>query len=257
MTNAYKIPNFISKNEKVRIPDVDYESLSRDEKYTINIPGIGFISEDDASRISVGEKNGAENEAENSDGRESEEERQNAKKTGREELGVSYEQSLKELAASVAQTAYYDAYNKRKAELKDCINGVQSLMDEMVKTHRQFIEEYTKELKYMAVDIAEKMVLEKIGENDSILQRLVLQTVNSVKNAEWLNVEISERLVGLVDCIKKELEKPEYNGRAFVFPIAGSDSVCRVTTNDGAVVSTIEGQAANLRKTFREFEQQQ
>jgi len=127
----------------------------------------------------------------------------------------------------------------------------------MVGAHRQFIEEFTKELKYMAVDIAEKIILEKISEDDLILQRLVLQTVNNVKNAEWLNVEISERLVGLVDGIKKELEKPEYNGRAFVFPVAGSDSVCRVTTNDGTVVSTIEVQAANLRKTFREYEQQQ
>ncbi len=257
MTNAYKIPHFISNNEKVRIPDVEYELISRDEKYTINLSGIGFVSQDDSFKNSESGENRIDDETENLDSRGSEEERLYAKRIGREELSVSYEQNLKELAASVAQTAYYDAFNKRKAELKDCINGVQTLMDEMVKAHKQFIEEYTSELKYMAVDIAEKMILEKISKDDLILQRLILQTVNSVKNTEWLNVEISERLVGLVDCIKKELEKPEYNGRAFVFPVAGSDSICRVTTNDGTVVSTIEAQAANLRKTFREFEQQQ
>lgn len=254
MTKAYKIPHFVSQNEKVRIPDIDYESLCRDEKYTININGIDTVQEGEASQIFGNE---VQEEADASFGRQSEEEKQNLKRTVMEELSTSYEQNLKELAASVAQTAYYDAYKKRKAELKDCINGVQTLMDEMVKAHKQFIEEYTNELKYMAVDIAEKMILEKIGENDLVLQRLVLQTVNSVKNTEWLNVEISERLVSLVDFIKKELEKPEYNGRAFVFPVAGSDSICRVTTNDGTVVSTIEVQAENLRKTFREFEQQQ
>lgn len=254
MTSAYKIPHFISKNEKVRIPDVDYESLARDDKYTIDISGIGAIADDD-SGVSGDVKNKASEESENmSDGETLD--KANLRKSVWEELSSSYEQNLKELAASVAQTAYYDAYNKKKAELRDCMNGVQTMMDEMVKAHKQFIEEYTNELKYMAVDIAEKMVLEKIGENDLILQRLVLQTVNSVKNAEWLNVEISERLVGLVDSIKKELEKPEYNGRAFVFPVAGSDSVCRVTTNDGTVVSTIEVQAKNLRKTFREYDQQ-
>jgi flagellar biosynthesis/type III secretory pathway protein FliH len=257
LTNAYKIPHFISKNEKVRIPDVEYEQMSQDGKYTINITGIGFMPEEDSSKTSVSEESTVENEAESPDVGGADEINPVQKRFGREELGTSYEQSLKELAASVAQTAYYDAFNKRKAELKDCINGVQTLMDEMVNAHRRFIEEYTKELKYMAVDIAEKIILEKISEDDLILQRLILQSVNSVKNTEWLNVEISERLVRLVDCIKKELEKPEYNGRAFVFPVAGSDSICRVTTNDGTVVSTIEVQAENLRKTFREFEQQQ
>jgi len=249
LTSAYKIPNFVSKNERVRIPDVDYERMQQRDNCSIKISEIVFPSEANSSEMTSGE------ESENSDSKKQEEEKLLPKIISKDELKAIYEQSLKELAASVAQQAYYDSLNKKKAELKDCINGVQALLDEMVTAHKQFIEEYTNELKYMAVDIAEKIILEKISEDDLILQRLVLQTVNNVKNAEWLNVEISERLVGLVDSIKKELDKPEYNGRAFVFPVAGTDSICRVTTNDGTVVSTIEVQTDNLRKTFREFEQ--
>lgn len=251
MTNAYKIPHFVSKNERVRIPDVDYERMQQSDNCSIKISEIVFPSEVDSSEMTSGE------ESENLDFKKQEEEKPLPKIISKDELKAIYEQSLKELASSVAQQAYYDSLNKKKAELKDCINGVQALLDEMVIAHKQFIDEYTNELKYMAVDIAEKIILEKISEDDMILQRLVLQTVNNVKNAEWLNVEISERLVGLVDSIKKELEKPEYNGRAFVFPVAGTDSICRVTTNDGTIVSTIEVQADNLRKTFRDFEQLQ
>ena len=253
MSNVYKSRHFITKDERVRIPDVeDHNKLKKN------------IVEHKSEQLSVSDETNKSDctlddvfEEESPSLNRFQEEKAPAKILDQEELKAIYAQELKELAASVAQQAYFDALNKKKAEIKECISGVQALMDEMVRIHKQFIDDYTSELKYMAVDIAEKMILEKISEDDLILQRLVLQTMSTVKNAEWLNIEVSERLVGLVDSLKKELEKPEYNGRAFVFPVAGSDSVCRVVTNEGAVVSTIEVQANNLRKAFKEFEQQE
>lgn len=266
MTNVYKNRHLVTKNERVQIPDCEYEpqkavfpvfeaTAETPEKSDVPVTDIPDTEELDTGQDNNAAPENTEIALEKVSENEAEEAPQ-VKIPTKEELEAIYEQSLKELASSVAQQAYFDALNKKKAELRDCITGVQSLMDELVIKHGQFIEEFTSELKYMATDIAEKMILEKINEDDLILQRLVLQTVNSVKNVEWLNVEISERLVGLVDVIKKELEKPEYNGRAFVFPVAGTDSVCRVVTNEGAVVSSIEAQAENLREEFRNFERQ-
>ena len=251
MSNVYKSRHFISKDERVRIPDVE-------EQIKLQKNDNEYKSETVMSPEAIERIDDYSDESDDADtliSKEVEEEITPPKILDREELQEIYARELKELTASVAQQAYFDALNKKKAEIRDCINGVQELMDEMVRTHKQFIEDYTSELKYMAVDIAEKMILEKISEDDLILHRLILQTMSTVKNAEWINVEISERLVGLVDSLKKELEKPEYNGRAFVIPVAGSDSICRVVTNEGAIVSTIEVQADNLRKAFKEFEQ--
>jgi len=259
LTSAFKVRNFIPRDEKVRIPDDDCDASEQ----TDAIKKVSFAAEaaDEAEARSELPEDSHETkpsmEAEILNIGLSFEERPHAKRIGAEEMKQSYEQELRELAASVAQQAYFDALNKKKAELRDCLSEVQVLMDGLVAAHRQFIEEYTSELKYMAVDIAEKMIAEKISEDDSILQRLVMQTVGSVKNAEWLNVEVSARLVSLVDYIKKELDKPEYGGKAFVFPVSGTDSICRVTTNDGTIVSSIEIQAENLRKAFREFDEQQ
>jgi len=266
LTNVYKYRHLITKGERVKIPDCECEQ--RQEAPVLyeepaDTGGDGAVMDmPDTGGPNIVPENNMDSEyvetteTDSPDIENDSAEIPQAKIPGKEELRALYEKDLKELAASAAQQAYFDALNKKKAELRDCITGVQSLMDELVIEHRRFIEEYTNELKYMATDIAEKMILEKISEDDLILQRLVLQTVNSVKNAEWLNVEISERLVGLVDVIKKELEKPEYNGRAFVFPVAGTDSVCRVVTNEGAIVSSIEVQAENLREEFRNFDKQ-
>lgn len=259
MSSAFKVRHFISQNEKVRIPDFDCEipepavavqeeqPLPIEEKVEENSQEekkitAQVLKADEPDTINIGL---------------SFEEISHVKRYSADTLKQSYEKELKELADSVAKQAYFDALNKKKAELRDCISTVQSLMDELVSDHKQFIEEYTTELKYMAVDIAEKMILEKISEDDMTLARLVMQSAASVKNAEWMNVEVSERLVNLVDYIKRELDKPEYGGKAFAFPVTGTDSICRVTTNDGTVVSSIEVQSENLRKAFREFDEQQ
>ncbi len=265
MSSIYKSKHFVEKKESVRIPD--FVSISPPVEEPQEFPETDTADQEDAPPdaetvdipVRVGDTDIFLENTYRPDTirpRIIEEEKSRVRIISAEEMSAAYEQSLKQLASQVAQQAYFDAINKKKAELKDCIAQVQNLMDELVVAHRQFIEDYTAELKYMAIDIAEKMVLEKISEDEMILQRLVLQSMSSVKNAEWLNVEVSERLVGLVDFLRKELEKPEYNGRAFVIPIAGSDSFCRIITNEGAVVSTIETQANNLRKAFREFDQQ-
>jgi hypothetical protein len=96
------------------------------------------------------------------------------------------------------------------------------------------MEQYSGELKYMAVDIAEKMLLEKIDTDETILQKLVFQNLRNIKNAQWISVELSERLIGLADSIKKEIEMSEFKGKASVFTVAGpEDTVPRITTEEG------------------------
>lgn len=270
--HVFKRQSFIAKNERVRIPDgsikhdaINPKGAAENYEHAIN-PRV--TDEDNNKAIKaencLSETINEENKMQMATAWDDKSEFRNntQKETGGfsgepdgQMLSDMYKRELEELSASVAENAYYDALNKKKGELRDCITSVQDMMDELTYRHNEFIEQYTNELKYMAVEIAEKLLFEKIGEDDVILHRLVLQSVNSVKNAEWLRVELSERLVGLVDFMKKELEKPEYNGRAHVFPVAGTDDICRVTTEDGTIVSTIGVQTNNLRKAFLESDQ--
>ncbi len=269
MSSVYKSRSFIAKNERVAIPD----AVFLDEE-----PPLSPQTDDESVPESPDTEAQVLSETENTapslelSAEEAEQPEAGSEETpaeppapeiqiqippvSKELIGEFYLKELQKLAEDTVKQAYYDALNKKKAELRDCISGVQTMMDELVLAQQKFIEDYTSELKYMAVDIAEKMILEKISKDDKILQRLVMQTVANIKNADWLNVEVSERLVGLVDSINEELAKPEYNGKAHVFPVAGTDGVCRVVTNEGAVVSSIEVQADNLRRTFRDLDQQ-
>ncbi len=281
MNNAhvYKRHSFISKNECVRIPD---ESIKHDANNLIATPEeavsvSAFSAESEAAVIDpkateVTEPDFSErldssvtedtepNEHEKRAGLKNPGEDANGFETlpDKEALSQIYKKELEELsraaAQAAAQSAYFDALNKKKSELRECVTNVQKLLDELAQRHEDFIEQYTNELKYMAIDIAEKMILEKISNDDAILQKLVLQNVRAVKNADWIGVELSERLVGLVDFVRKELDMPEYRGRASVIAVADKIDTFRITTEEGTLVSTISVQADNLRRAFREAE---
>ena len=271
LSSVYKSRSFVTDNEKVQIPDADlpenrFPAAPEEDENSSPQP------EADAEGPNAAAETTASPDEETQPPQETDEaapqpevrpwqfprmEPPAPPPVTKETIGEFYSEELRELASDVAQQAYYDALNKKKAELRECVTDVQQAMDELVRAQQRFMADYTDELKYMAVDIAEKMISEKIAEDDTILTRMVMQSVAVVKNADWVNVEVSERLVGLIDQINKELDKPEYEGKAHVFPIAGTDGVCRVVTNEGAVVSSIEVQANNLRRAFRELDQQE
>ncbi len=174
----------------------------------------------------------------------------------KEELAVIFEKELAELkqaaAQEAAEAAYFDALKQKKSELRDSVASVQRTLDELISAQEAFLADYLDELKFMAIDIAEKMILEKISEDDMILQKLVIQSVRNIKNASWINVALSEQLVRLVDVIKNELESADYRGSTSVSTVTGNPGTLRIATEDGTLVGSIGVQAENLRKTFRE-----
>lgn len=257
MSNVYKGLGFLGKIDKVQIPDIVDKNIEKTQAADPNDEIELKVESDNNEEES--KKDGTENPinleiSENESEETISEQEPELVPLTLEEIQEMYEEDLKKLTDEVAKQAYYDAVKEKKSELKKTITDVKQLMDELVENQTEFIEQYTKELKYMAVEIAQKMILEKIEEDDLILERLVLKTIKNVKNAEWLKVEVSERLVNLIDHLNEEMDKPEYNGKAYVMPVAGTDDICRVTSEDGTIVSTISTQAENLKKVFRDFE---
>jgi flagellar biosynthesis/type III secretory pathway protein FliH len=267
--HVYKRHNFVSKDECVRIPDGNnkYDTIScmveqNEEEISSDVfsakcdtVAINLVPAGIQSKESAGSGD-SENQPETKERRKKDENTEQV--PDKETLSLLYKKELdalaKEAAQTAAQTAYFDALNKKKSELKECISDVRMLLNELTQKHQEFIENYTNELKYMAVDIAEKMILEKISADDTVLKKLVLQNIKAVKNAEWIGVELSERLVGLVDYVKKELELPEFK-RINVYTVTDNDDTCRITTDEGTIVSTISVQANNLRKAFKEADE--
>ncbi len=167
-----------------------------------------------------------------------------------EEIAELYKEDIQRVIEEASYKAYNDMIVKKRGELSECIENVDAKLKEIQKVHTEFIDKYAEELKYFAIEIAEKMIIKKIEEDELILETLVMNTVGTIKNTSWLDVELSENLVGLVEKIRENLE----DARAVVTitPISGAIDTIRVNTEEGTIVSGISAQADNLRKIFKE-----
>lgn len=247
MPNIYKQQGFVHSSGSVLIPDVESLVAIEDENEETS-------SEDEDEsvlneEVDIAEESDEESEAEP----EKFFEFKPAIMTS-DEIKDHYRKELDIISANAAEKGYFDALNRKKGELKECMKKVDQHLLEMQQVQTQYMKQYAAELQYMAIEIAEKMIVQKIAEDDMILKKLIMNTMSTVKNSNWLNVEVSERLITLVDFLKAELAKPEYHGRADVRPLPCPDDTCRISTEDGTIVSTISTQADNLRTVFKRID---
>lgn len=243
MSDIFRTYNYAADSKSVKIPDVDF-NLPRVtiEEVEELPPEEAFMEFNPESFETVEEV------------QEPVEEQEKLVYPTREELAEFYRDELNAIALEVEIKAYSDALQSKKDELQASIDSISQKINEMEELQNNFLEDYEKKLKFFAIDIAEKLVCKKIRDDDLFLSELVTKTVSECKGTNWLTLEVSDALQGLVEVAKAELSKPEYRGVAEVKPIACADDTCVVSTETGAVVATISVQADNLRLAFREAE---
>ncbi len=240
MSDIFRAYNYSAASDSVKIPDVDFELPRVTIEEQEELPPEEAFTEFTPESFEVVE--------------EPEEEQEKLVYPTREELAEFYRDELNAIALEVEIKAYSDALQSKKAELQQSIDSISQKINEMEELQKAYLNDYEKKLKFFAIDIAEKLVSRKISEDDLYLQELVTKTVSECKGTNWLTLEVSDSLAGLVEAAKVELAKPEYRGVAEVKPIACADDTCVVSTETGAVVATISVQADNLRLAFREAE---
>ena len=241
MSDIFRTYNYSATSDSVKIPDVDFELPRVTIEEQEELPPEEAFMEFTPESFEVIEE-------------PQEEPQEKLVYPTREELAEFYRDELNAIALEVEIKAYSDALQSKKAELQQSIDSISQKINEMEELQKAYLNDYEKKLKLFAIDIAEKLVCKKISEDDLYLQELVTKTVSECKGTNWLTLEVSDSLAGLVEAAKVELSKPEYRGVAEVKPIACADDTCVVSTETGAVVATISVQADNLRLAFREAE---
>ncbi len=243
MSDIFRTYNYAADSKSVKIPDVDFNLPRVTIEETEELPPEEAFMEFNPESFETVEEV-----------QEPVEEQEKLVYPTREELAEFYRDELNAIALEVEIKAYSDALQSKKDELQASIDSISQKINEMEELQKNFLEDYEKKLKFFAIDIAEKLVCKKIRDDDLFLSELVTKTVSECKGTNWLTLEVSDALQGLVEVAKAELSKPEYRGVAEVKPIACADDTCVVSTETGAVVATISVQADNLRLAFREAE---
>lgn len=171
-----------------------------------------------------------------------------------EDANVNRRQILDDASAAaenIKQKAYEEGLKKGiedKSELlENLAHYISHSIEQMKKDEEEYFKEYEKQLKYVALEMAEKIIYQKIQEDDMTMYNLVKNAVKTVRGSEWIKAEVSEKLSGYADSLEKELADSGINVEISISETVPDDT-CVLNTAEGVVIATISEQIANLRE---------
>lgn len=144
------------------------------------------------------------------------------------------------------QQAYQDTLRQKEGEITARLGELDRLMDQLRRDQDDFLRQYQEGLFALSLEIAQKVLDEAVMADAALMRPLVQKAVASVKNAEWISVQVSSRLPGLVEALKKDLagrpDLPRTDVEAAELPPGG----CVVQTPEGIIDASVDTQLNNL-----------
>ncbi len=166
-------------------------------------------------------------------------------------LGAAREKAAA-LCEQAREQGYSEALEQTSAELRGAIDQVHALMEELSGRQQRFFEEYNLQLEDLAITVAEKLLFHTIAADPAQMADLVMQAVQSVKTEDWVTVEISDQMSGLMERIQQQYAA--YLSRR---PVEFSQKeqprdACVVQTPSGITDASIATQLGNLRQLLHQ-----
>ena len=83
--------------------------------------------------------------------------------------------------------------------MKIDITELPNMMRTLQQRQQEFFETYENGLTTLSIEIAQKVLGSLIRQQETLLLPLVEQAMSTVKNEEWITVQVSEKMPVLVD----------------------------------------------------------
>lgn len=170
-----------------------------------------------------------------------------------EELLSRARQEAEQLKQQAREEGFGAAKAEMRQEIEDCMQQVADTMDQLQERQTFYMKRYQRELGSLAADVASKLIARRIAADETELVELVRRAVATVKNAEWISVEISDKLTELTGRLQEEFSSPAYGGRVEVTPRPMPADSCILQTPDGVVDASVPTQVENLRQAFADL----
>lgn len=152
------------------------------------------------------------------------------------------------------QKGYAEGEAKRKQETEKYILHISEVLEELKQAQEKYFEEYAVELKLLSLEIAEKVIAQKLSEEPSSLFPLIRSAVKSIREVNWIKVEISDKFKEVAADFEKSLSelKPEQSVEVELRRDA-NPGTCVVHTSEGVTIATVKTQLENIREYFMRY----
>ena len=171
-------------------------------------------------------------------------------RTERESILEQAQADAQRIREEAGREAYCKVLEDKQNEIDSCLSELERLMNELQEQQRSFLKQYEEGLHILALDITKKVLGTSIREHEELMLPLIKNAIASVKNADWISIQISERLPQLVEQLKKELAHRQDLGRVEVAASDLPEDSCIISVSEGVVDASVSVQLENLRAQF-------
>jgi flagellar assembly protein FliH len=181
----------------------------------------------------------------------------NAKKDAKkliDEANDTKRQIIEEAETSAEEIrikAYNEGLNKaleqKTAALDELITKISDTIGTLDAQQEDYFREYAAQLRFVAVEMAEKIINQKILEDDMTMYNLIKNAVKTVRDSAWIKVEISQKLSGYADSLEKELNESGMNAEITLSEDV-EEGACIINTPNGMIVASVSRQLQNMRE---------
>ncbi len=132
-------------------------------------------------------------------------------------------------------------------EIKDIAEKMENGIASFEAERAGFEAEYEQQLKWLAIEIAEKVLAKKIDQNDAEVFEMVEKAVQGIKNEPWIRLEVSKEMTALIDKLTDFFATWE---QVEVSAVPTEKGEVQIETPSGIVDVSLKTQIANLKQYF-------
>ena len=165
------------------------------------------------------------------------------------------EQSRTVMAAAL-EDGYRDGVRAKQEEIDACMLKMNQYLSELKIDQEEYFDEYASELKFTALEIAEKIVAQKLETDENVIIPLVRSAVKTLREVNWIKVEVSDKLKNAAAELETVLSEAKSSQSIEVELRRDADAgTCVVHTAEGVIVASVLQQIENIREYFGQYKE--
>lgn len=163
---------------------------------------------------------------------------------------------LAQARAAGERDGYEAAFLQQTNDISACLSEAHRTLEEIRVSQDEYISSCADEVGKLSLEIAGEILQHDIDTDPLALYDLVERAVGSLKDARWVVLSLSKKLVPLIELLQSEL--PAKCPTIGHLEIAGKDMPdgnCTIDSTDGLIDASIETQLKILERRFAQVSQ--
>ncbi|MBE6852489.1 MAG: hypothetical protein E7505_03305 [Ruminococcus sp.] len=154
------------------------------------------------------------------------------------------------------EKGYMEGVEARKSEIDSFLKSLEQGLGELKTNQEEFFDKYASELRFLALEIAEKIVAQKLECDEKVLFPLVRSAVKTLRDVSWIKVEVSDKLRKVASELEEVLAEAKPSQSIELELRRDADiGTCVVHTAEGVIVASVLTQIENIHNYFGQYKE--